>query len=601
MTSSNSPARAATTAASSTTAHDRWRLDDRALDLASWQAGLPIRLWAAVGGGSAILLPWFTGVSHSPLWALASMIVGAIACNAWVWWLGQHPDAYRDWYKYAVVSADVACVTGAYALSGVPGGSVLFMIPVTTHAFHRGGALSLYTMTIAMLGLVFGTWIHWEGVSPSRAEIVHLVATASMLLVVGGLAMRMSGDFRRRMRAARECLLRVERGDFTSRADVSRTDELGLLATSLNSTLVEVGSLIRDVQRESQEVAAFSEELAASTMELTEKAREFGDAAGALAHHLDDQQTYTERGAAQTGEALAAAERLLERAETMEKHAQALVSEGGASRDAIGRAAQVLVDVGQRVRESAGAIETMIDTSNRIGGFAETVSRIARQTNLLALNAAIEAARAGQHGKGFAVVAEEVKKLAEGSGSAASEITATMTTMRERVAAAAGVMAENERQVLGVGEVATQATEALGSILTGSQRVAEVIAEAATVSRAQSRAMAELAVVIRQVQGVSKEAVVRAGGAAGTAQEQYAALDSLAITSQQLAELAERLHASSSRFTVDVGIAKPDDEHTTKGRDAASPSHRHPPAAAAPAAAATTRTAAAWGRPRLAS
>jgi hypothetical protein len=91
-------------------AEDRWRLDARALDLASWQAGLPIRLWAAVGGGLAILLPPFAGVSSSPIWALASMIVGALACNVWVFWLGRHPEAHRDWCKYAVASADVVSV-----------------------------------------------------------------------------------------------------------------------------------------------------------------------------------------------------------------------------------------------------------------------------------------------------------------------------------------------------------------------------------------------------------------------------------------------------------------------------------------------------------
>ena len=63
-----------------------------------------------------------------------------------------------------------------------------------------------------------------------------------------------------------------------------------------------------------------------------------------------------------------------------------------------------------------------VEANRLIADKIKVVNDIAMQTNVLALNASVEAARAGEFGRGFNIVASEVRKLAEDTRMAASEI-----------------------------------------------------------------------------------------------------------------------------------------------------------------------------------
>lgn len=389
-----------------------------------------------------------------------------------------------------------------------------------------------------LLAAVVGLAVEWSAINTLSGEITRTQAllvrdvTQTRLLAIGaafaivvglafvlflwalqrsiiGPARRLSAD-----------LERLARGDFHEHVACTTHDELGAIALSAERIRKDLGGLVSQLKQSAHSLVDASLAVSGESHRVADASSKQTEAATSTAASIEEVTAGIQRVSSNAGNAAHQADETLAQSTRAQTHLTDL-------RTSISRTASVMNEV-------ANAAKAFVDNAQQITQMTREVREIADQTNLLALNAAIEAARAGEQGRGFAVVADEVRKLAEKSGTSAGAIDAITRSLSERADSLSVALAHG-REAVGIAE--TSSDSATGVIAAAHQSVSAAASEVCEINDAlgqQSKAASEIASHVERIAGMSEQ--------------NQAAVANLATSVTHLQGLAHELNGLTEHF-----------------------------------------------------
>ncbi|MFN5497182.1 MAG: methyl-accepting chemotaxis protein [bacterium] len=364
--------------------------------------------------------------------------------------------------------------------------------------------------------------------SAVAAEITGLVrlnlitAAAGVVVIVAILsfgAVRLS----RRVQAAESIATRIADGDLTAPAIAVRgDDESASLVKAMNTMNADLAGIVSAVRAASARLAATSAQLAATTREQGATASSFGGSTAQIA--------------AAIREISATGDELLRSVQTVDAGARRTAEAAAAGRGRLDAMATSMSRLDGATAEIGDRLEVIAEKAAAISTVVTTITKVAEQTNLLSVTAAIEAEKAGEAGYGFLVVAREIRRLADQTAVATTDIERMVRQMQESVAAGVSEMKRFASEMrIGTGDAKRVAND-LSGIMNEMNAAFASFSEVQRGMASQTSGVAQIEEAVNQV-------------AAGAQQSATSAAESARVA-DEVAHAVAVLDDAAARFTV---------------------------------------------------
>lgn len=250
-----------------------------------------------------------------------------------------------------------------------------------------------------------------------------------------------------------------------------------VVAHSINDTVLDLDNSSEDLVKVAMDQSSSAAEQAASVHEVSSTAQEIAATSTQISSNVENIRV------------------------TAEETFSACIR----GRDDVKNVVTNMEEVKDQVRAIADSTVELGRKSQKIGGIISIIDEISEQTHLLALNAAIEAAGAGEHGKRFSVVAGEVRRLAERTVQATSEIKELIDEIQDSTNETVMITERGAAIVLEGASRVDLIGDSLENLLSMIMRTKDSAKEMAVATRQQALAGEQLVVTISDINGVAMQ------------------------------------------------------------------------------------------------